>query len=186
MLETQDIFIQAAAATQREKDEYHMAKHAVEEPSYFPIGSYVLVTHPKGRRSKLLTFKEGPYQVVGIEGTRYTLSNMITGKNFDLHVSNIHPFDYDPEHTNPREVLNHDQQEFIVEKILKHRGDTDQTASMEFFIRWAGYTEKDDSWEPISSLRDNTIFHQYCIDNKMRKLIPSAHNPNSKHFRPDL
>jgi hypothetical protein len=69
MLDAQETLIRAAAATQRAKDEYHMATRAVEEPSSFPVGSYVLVTHPKGRRSKLQTFKEGPFQVVNVVHT---------------------------------------------------------------------------------------------------------------------
>ena len=185
MLETQDILIRAAAATQLAKDEYHMATHAVEQPSSFPIGSYVLVTHPKGRRSKFQTFKEGPFQVINVIGSKYVLCDMIKGKNFTLHVSNLSPFDYDPERTTPLEVLNHDHMEFVVEKILGHRGDNAVAADMEFNVRWAGYSASDDTWEPISALRDNAIFHTYCIDNRMRRFVPSEHNPKSKYFRPD-
>ena len=129
-------------------------------------------------------FKEGPFQVVNIVGSKYTLCDMISGKNFDLHISNLSPFDYDPARVNPKDVLNQDQGEFTVESILEHRGDTNIRDSMEFLVHWSGYSDKDDSWEPIKNLRDNTIFHQYCADHKMRKFIPSEHNPKSKNYRP--
>ena len=185
MLDAQETLIRAAAATQRAKDEYHMATRAVEEPSSFPVGSYVLVTHPKGRRSKLQTFKEGPFQVVNVVGSKYTLCDMIKGKNFDLHVSNISPFEYDPTRTDPLDVLNHDRMEFVVEKIINHDGNKEIAADMRFLVRWAGYSESDDTWEPISTLRDNAFFHKYCIENKMRRFIPAEHNPKSKRFRPN-
>ena len=184
LIENQELLIRVAAATQQAKDEHHMAMYDGKTPTEFPIGSYVLVTHPKGRRSKLQTFKEGPFQVVNIVGSKYTLCDMVRGKNFDLHISNLHPFLYDPETVDPKEVLNQDQGEFLIESIIEHRGDHNIANSMEFLVHWAGYTEEDDTWEPISNLRDNTVFHQYCIDHKMRKFIPPEHNPKSKHFRP--
>ena len=133
-----------------------------------------MVTHPKGRRSKLQTFKEGPFQVVNVVGSKYTLCDMIKGKNFDLHVSNISHFEYDPTRTDPLDVLNHDRMEFVVEKIINHDGNKEVAADMRFLVRWAGYSE-----------RDNAFFHKYCIENKMRRFIPAEHNPKSKRFRPN-
>ena len=53
---------------------------------------------------KLQTRKKGPYQVVNIVGPKYVLQDLLSGKNFDIHVSNLSPFNHDNIRTNPSDV----------------------------------------------------------------------------------
>ena len=39
--------------------------------------------------------------------------------------------------------------------------------TFEVRVRWKGYDEKHDSWEPFALIRDNEIFHQYAIRHNM-------------------
>ena len=171
MLLAQANILRAAQATQQAKDEYHIATHDVTYPTEYPINSWVLVTHPAGRRSKLETYKTGPFLVITNEGAQYTLQDTNTGRNFRLHVSTLTPFDYDPEHTDPTIIAAHDAGEFFVESILEHRGNRNQTSSMEWLVRWKGYGPEKDTWEPLAMLRDNVQFHEYCV----LRLTPNAH-----------
>ena len=43
---------------------------------------------------------------------------------------------------------------------------------LEFQVRWEGYDESEDSWEPYKELRYNTTFIKYCQQKGLRYLIP--------------
>jgi transposase InsO family protein len=174
MLKTQTRLIEVAQETQLANDAYHISSF---EPGFseFPINSYVLFNHPEGRASKLSMTKRGPYRVVNIQGSQYTIQDLITERNIDTHISNLSPFNYDPNRTDPKEVAMNEQGEFYVERILNHRGDKTRRKTMEFLVRWRGQGPANDSWEPYSELRDNESLLEYLRENKMRSLINRQH-----------
>ncbi len=52
----------------------------------------------------------------------YIIEGLVSGKRITTHIHNLRPFIYDPIRTNPLTVAQHNEQEFIVESILGHRG----------------------------------------------------------------
>jgi hypothetical protein len=45
---------------------------------------------------------------------------------------------------------------------------------MEFYIRWEGYDEQHDSWEPWSkTLRALPVVHKYLIEKGMKSFVPT-------------
>ena len=54
--------------------------------------------------------------------SRYTLLDLITGKDRDLHVSGMKPFVFDSAIVDPMDVARRDYMEYFVDKILQHRG----------------------------------------------------------------
>ena len=56
---------------------------------------------------------------------------------------------------------------FEVEKIIDHNGNWENVDSMQFKVRWSGYTESDDTWEPFTHL-DTCIklLEDYCERNR--------------------
>ena len=65
-----------------------------------------------------------------------------------------------------------DQEEFIVESIVNHRGNWSNLKSIELLVRWQGYTSESDSWEPWSSLRRVAALHKYLHQIGRTKYIP--------------
>ena len=63
--------------------------------------------------------------------------------------------------SSPQEIIEGDN--FQVEKIIAHFGDWDDLESMQFKIRWLGYDESEDTWEPFAHL-ENCIkkLEEYC------------------------
>ena len=61
----------------------------------------------------------------------------------------------------PQEMIEED--DFQVEKIMAHFGDWDDLENMQFKIRWLGYNENEDTWEPFAHL-ENCIkkLEEYC------------------------
>ena len=47
----------------------------------------------------------------------YIIEDLVSGKRLTTHIHNLRPFIYDP-----MTVVQHNEQEFIVESILGHRG----------------------------------------------------------------
>ena len=93
----------------------------------FPVGTYVLVEHVnnlrRGPKSKLLPFLKGPLRVVRVEGDRYTLFNLLTGREKDYHVRRLREYHYDPQTLNPLlAACKDDGSIYPVDSITKMRG----------------------------------------------------------------
>ena len=174
LLEAQATLIKVAQEKQHKHDTHHLSTF---DSNYteFPINSYVLLILPEGNRTKLLTTRKGPYQVINFVGSKYVIQDLMTGRNFDTHISNLVPFNFDDTRTDPVEVAMHDQQEFLVERIISHRGDPTRHKSMEFLVKWTGYPDDSNSWEPFKNLRDNEQAIEYMNNNRLRSLIPRRH-----------
>ena len=70
-------------------------------------------------------------------------------------------FNYDPLVTDPVDIARRDYLEFFVEEILGMTGDMKKLNSLEFHVKWIGYDESYNSWEPWKNLRDVAILHDY-------------------------
>jgi hypothetical protein len=116
----------------------------------------------------------GPLRVVEKNdlGSHYTLINLITNKYETVHVKHLAPFDYDPRHTDPREVALRQQNEWDVEQILEMKGHFRLKKNLMFKVRWQGWTEDNDTWEPWSNLRNNEVLHQWMTTHGFAKHIP--------------
>jgi hypothetical protein len=174
LLSSQKRLIEVAQATQEKHDTHHMSGFDPDFSEY-PINSYVLLDHPEGNRPKLNTRLKGPYQVVNFIGSTYTIQDLLTGKNFDTHITNLRPFNYDTSRTDPKEVAMHDQQEFVLGDVLAHRGDKNRRQTMEIEVRWEGFGPEHNSWEPYSNLRHTEKLIAYLSANRLKSLIPQAH-----------
>ena len=175
MLKQQETILTVARQHQLMRDTYHMQEHDSDYAEY-PINSYVLYTPPEGKqREKSRMTHDGPLQVINRIGDIYTVQNLVSGKPFDTHISALRPFHFDPIRVNPKEVAIQNAQEFHIDRILSHRGDSNKRSSMEFMVRWLGYSEEYDTWEPYNNLRDTDQLITYLKDNKLKKLIGLKH-----------
>ena len=57
-------------------------------------------------------------EVIKVLNSRYTLLDLITGKEKDYHVSGMKPFVFDSAIVDPVDVACRDYMEFFIEKIL--------------------------------------------------------------------
>ena len=171
LLTQQATLIEVAQATQAEHDSHHLSTF---DPAFteYPINSYVLLDPPQGKRPKLQTRKKGPYQVINSIGPKYVLQDLLSGKNFETHISNLHPFNFDATRTDPTKEAMNDNQEYLIENILGHRGDKTRRSTMEFLVQWEGFAASHNSWEPYAGLRDTVKLTEYLAANRMRSLIP--------------
>jgi hypothetical protein len=172
MLERQAELIRVAQEHQAEKDGQHLDSKGKGPFTEFPVSSYVLLSRPDRPPDKFTPVWEGPFQVVAHKGSKYTIQHLLTAKETDVHISRLKPFLVDPT-IDPKSVVMHAEQEFMVEEILDHRGDPKRRTEMEFLVKWAGYDDSENSWEPWKNLRVTEQLHAYLKQKGWKQLLPS-------------
>jgi hypothetical protein len=169
--------IALAEQSLRERDEKHMQNYS-QLRTNFDEGSYVLAEHRhnslrRGPKSKLLPFLKGPMLVKGHnkEGI-YALQDLVTGEVHDYHMSLLRPFLFDERTGTPLQAAVSDTlDEFVAEKVIRMRGDTrKKRTDLKFLIRWAGYGEADDTWEPWEYCKDSHAVQTFLRNHPERRV----------------
>ena len=147
MMVFQGNLIQSAALRLRQADEKHMASTLASSsqstptttPTHFDNDSHVLVQYVHGPPTRLHTKWEGPFKVMSSDKSEYTLRNLITKKQVQIHVSRLKQFLYDPAKSDPVDTARRDHMEFFVEEVLTHHGDPRRVNTLTFHVKWVGY-----------------------------------------------
>jgi hypothetical protein len=197
--EKQHKLLEIAQLTQRQLDAEHLAtRTARSEPiTEFPVGTYVLALYKdrhaqgKGRPpNKLLTIKRGPYKVISHNENTYLVQNLAHHDDIrEFHVKELQPFEFDAIHTDPFLVALGDEQEFIVETVVRHELRTNPTGrhrkQLYLLIKWEGYDETHNSWEPINHLFHLPLIREYLQANRLSAYIPASYrNKPERNTKP--
>ena len=80
------------------------------------------------------------------------------------------------------DITRHANGEFVIDKVVDIRGDRNHRdrylrTNLELLIRWSGYDESYDSWEPYKEIRKTNQFMEYCNRNRLKYLIPTNLEP---------
>jgi Chromo (CHRromatin Organisation MOdifier) domain len=137
----------------------------------FEPDSYVLVAQRSSLETRLHTLWCGPMWVISDRGA-YTLLDLTTNKEKQYHATQLKQFLFNPSRTDPLDVARKNYLEFFVEAVLSHTGLSDKISTLKFHIKWLGYDESHNTWEPWSNVRDMKILHRYLIQKNLRRLIP--------------
>ena len=125
------------------------------------------------RPSKLSPKLLGPYAVIEQNKNNIKCRHVISNKISIFHADRVTPFIGTKQSAEDVALLDND--EYVVEKILAHRGNFRQRTSLEFLVRWSSYSSDSDSWEPWTSLLHVEALHDYLRQINRADLIPSVH-----------
>ena len=156
----QHTILVAAQEHQLQSDQHKVVENGSDITDY-PVNSYVLYTPSMSRSNKLLPKHKGPYQDIGRQQSIYTIEDLVRGKQIKTHVHNLRAFIFNPSQVNPLDIAQQNEQEFLVNEIIAHRGDHYRRSTMEFLVRWTGYEESSNSWEPYRALMHADKLHDY-------------------------
>jgi Chromo (CHRromatin Organisation MOdifier) domain len=153
-----------------DSDAEHLSQNTIV--TEFAPDSYVLIAQRSAPETRLHTLWRGPMRVISTDRGAYTLLDLNTNKEKQYHVTQLKQFLFSPSRTDPSDVARKDYLEFFVEAVLAHTGLSDRISTLKFHIKWLGYDESHNSWEPWSNLKDMEILHRYLIQKNLRRLIP--------------
>ena len=171
MLHLQAELMRIAEQSIRDADNTHIASHSAHRTE-FPVDSFVLLDYPSTPPTRLHTRKKGPFKVLRFSGNDYVLQDLVSFKEQTVNITRLSPFVYDPLHTDPRQIANKDQSAFDIEKVLTHRGNLNSKGTLEFLIKWVGFDDSHDSWEPWANVRTTKQLHAYLRDKGLTTIIP--------------
>ena len=56
---------------------------------------------------------------------------------------------------------------------MAHHGDVGRLNTLAFHVKWRGFDESFNSWEPWKNLRETEVLHRYLILHGLQNLIPA-------------
>ena len=177
MLQMQHIAIQTAKTALLHADNIHKSTSSSEITEFAP-DSYVLAAHRVAPETRLHTLWRGPFRVISNEQAQYTLLDLTSGKQKLYHVTQLKAFNFNPLRTDPADIARRDYLEFFIDEIIKFDGHFDKLHSLRFYVKWLGYDETHNTWEPWKNLRRTKALHLFLIDKNLRNRIPREFQPN--------
>ena len=177
MLHDQEALLTTASEVLRKSDESHKNNQPQDLTEFAP-DSYVLAAPRSHPETRMHTHWSGPYKVVSHRDSEYTLLDLVTTRTKKYHVSQLKQFNYNPINTDPTDIARRDHLEFFIDKILEFDGDCSKVSSLHFKVKWLGYDETYNSWEPWSALRNSEQLHRYLIEVNLQHLIPRKFRDN--------
>ena len=165
--EVHDHLVENVKGAQNLMARYYDAKH---KPVEFSPGDLVWLNASNiftSRPSKKLNYKRlGPFKVlkrIGLQAYKIDLPFSLKHIHDTFHISLLDPYKATmPPHSLPPPLspvyINDDEQFFEIETILDSRRTRN---SLEYLIKWKGYPESDNSWEPSTYLKAQSYIKEF-------------------------
>src|SRR5258707_7675536 len=152
-------------------------------PSSFMVGAQVWLegTHLRlpYQATKLAPKRYGPFEIVReVSPVAYQLRLPAAWNIHDVfHASLLSPYretDADgPNYSRPSPDLIKGEEEYEVEKVINHRY-TGRARTLQYLIKWKGYPEADNTWEPADQVHAPQLikaYHrQHPLEDKRRRV----------------
>ena len=87
-----------------------------------------------------------------------------------------------PLRTDPTDIARRDHLEFFVENIISFKGDIRKVTTVTFLVKWLGYDDTYNTFEPWKSLMNNEHLHEFLIQHNLRNLIPRKYLLNYSNY----
>jgi hypothetical protein len=140
------------------------------------IGDYVLLERPTSK-PKLQLPRAGPYIVTKTARDEVTVETS-NGRSRRARITQVIPYKYDPmSSTTPQTSQAKDAKLYTVEKIVSFRKLANKKGknAYVFVVKWLGYDHSDNTEEPYSGLRNNSVWREWATKHKkheIRQLAP--------------
>jgi hypothetical protein len=157
----QELALQIAREHQDKVINARLAKNP-PEPYHFEVGQYVLAHWPHDHApSKLCARYQGPLVVLSSFGSNsFTCQDPASLRVSNYSAKQLLPFIVEPDKVDPDVIAAQNRGLWIVEAIVDHRK---SKRSYEFKVRWLGFGQDGDTWEPAKNLRQNSVLAEYLV-----------------------
>lgn len=108
----------------------------------------------------------GPFRVISSVQSIYQVQSCTDpDKIISIHSARLRKLYSNLEYPlSPTEVAVTDNQEFVIDYIADHDGETSDLESLIFEARWLWYENTDDIWNSFKSLRNTSAINTYIFD----------------------
>src|SRR5713226_3719112 len=155
-------------------------------PSSFTVGTQVWLegTHLRllYQATKLAPKRYGPFEVIReISPVAYQLRLPVAWNIHDVfHASLLSPYRetdaHGPNYSRPSPDLIEGEEEYEVEKVINHRH-AGRARTLQYLIKWKGYPEADNTWEPADQVHAPQIIKAY---HRQHPLEDKRGQPNAR------
>ena len=125
----------------------------------------------------------GPYQVIGKQGSVYTVRHLVTNKSIDFHAKIMREFHFDERGMPPEQTARLDKAYKGIKKVIGHRFTNPYKkwkSNLEFNIIWDD--QEISEWTPWNkSLGEEEMIHNYLSNNKLARFIPQRFTWGKDH-----
>ena len=169
LADAQDAILEASARHQAAVNAAYL-KHSPSPPSpAFRVGDKVLCRYVSRAPSKLHAPFEGPLLIIRcLRGDLYDVYNPANHKVKAVHASRLRKF---VSAVNPvvgdDALLAQDQALYEIESIVDHK-EGEKRKDWSFRVRWYGYDESEDTWEPFAKVKHADCLTEYLARTKTR------------------
>ncbi len=139
-------------------------------PSSFLVGTQVWLegTHLRlpYQATKLAPKRYGPFEIIReVSPVAYQLHLPVAWSIHDVfHASLLSPYRetdaHGPNYSRPSPDLIEGEEEYEVEKVTNHRY-TGRARTLQYLIKWKGYPEADNTWEPADQIHAPQLVKAY-------------------------
>ena len=166
LIDSQTSIIQASQKHLARTKDSEVYKKQSSPPVPFPVGSLVLIAYPTDFRPKLANQMRGPFRVISSVQSVYQVQSFTDpDKIISIHSARLREFYSNLEyHLSPTEVAATDNQEFVIDYIIEHDGETNDLTSLLFKVRWLGYDDTEDTWNSYKSVKSTSALDNYIYD----------------------
>eukprot|EP00035_Acanthoeca_spectabilis_P019224 m.417294 g.417294 ORF g.417294 m.417294 type:complete len:556 (-) comp16833_c0_seq13:1162-2829(-) len=166
LIRVQQHLSRAARLSQRAHVNRYL-EQSPDSPTTYEVGDMVLCSYPNRPPSKLHPKWQGPFSVVHIDGNTHVLRSPLGGDDREVHTDRLKPYKPDPVDS-AAEIAILDQQLWLVEKIIDHKGSPRTPSKMMFLVRWQDFDARDDTWEAYTDLSDLAALEDYCKSKNLK------------------
>jgi hypothetical protein len=166
LIHAQRTYARLALEAQQQHVDAYLSK-SPDNPTTFEVGDYVLVNYPVKAPTKLHPAWRGPFIIMERNGNTYDCEDILTQQRSEFDVSRLKVYNHDLV-VDAEEVATWDEQTYLVESILAHRGSPKKRTKMSFLVRWKDYGPEFDTWEPYMSVKTLEAFQKYADQAKLK------------------
>ena len=145
-----------------------LERHNKVEPKKYTAGEYVLLVPTEMLRSKLKPKYDGPFRVIKvISKFSYEVQSLVDpGRVLRIHPERMIPFmPGDRSIEELTDLAAYDAGETLVDRVVEHNPKENITKkNARFRVRWSGYDESGDTWEPLKNLSDANGTNEHLLE----------------------
>lgn len=158
----QQELVAAAQLHQQQVIDKYLSRSPLTVPT-LKRGDLVLVSYPERPTDKLTAAWMGPFTVIEARGNNITCQHLASMRISTFYIDRLKLFDTSLVETTDqqRAIAATDNDMWLVERILSHRGKGKKKSNYSFRVRWTGFGEEGDTWEPYHNLKDTEALRDY-------------------------